>query len=126
MIIRKIELMDLDDLKRIHEKYYKDEFPFPDFFKHSLSTYIITDDDNKIITAGCVKTILEAFALTDKSFSAIIKGRALTQLLQGSLFTAGRFGYNELHAYIQDKEWLKILFKAGFKPTKGHSILVNW
>ena len=125
MIIRPLDNSDLQDLRKIHKKFYKEEFAFPDFDKHFLYAFSITLD-GKIVTAGGVRTILESVILTDQSFSPRVRREALYQMLQSSIYCADKMSYEELHAFIQDENWLKILQKVGFKPTVGKSLVINW
>jgi len=125
-MIREIQVGDLDRLKFIHEKYYKDQFEFPDFLNHYLCAFTIVDDnDDSIILTGGVRTIIECVALTDKSKSVKIRRAALYELLTASQYVSGKAGYNQLHAFIQEDIWMNQLFKAGFSPTAGKPVVIG-
>lgn len=126
MIVRPVESSDLNDLRKVWEEYYKNEFSFPNFERHFLATFLVTTDKGEVITAGGIKTILESVAITNKNLSTRMRREALFQLLQGSLYFADKAGYNELHAYVQGDNWTRILNNVGFQPTKGNSLVALW
>lgn len=126
MIIRPIELQDMDDINKIHKEQYEHEFELPDFNKHFISTFLVTTDAGDIVSAGGLKTILESVLITDKTFSTRVRRDALMHILQGSLYMAKRASHNELHCYVQDENWIKILNKVGFHPTRGQSLVAMW
>ena len=126
MVVRSIEPKDTSKLIKIHEQFYKEEFPLPDFTKNYLATFVVTTDNDEIITVGGVKNILESIVMTDKSFSPRIRKDALFYILEGSIYFVDRSGHNELHCYVQGDNWVKILNKVGFRPTKGQSLVASW
>lgn len=122
-MIREIKVEDLEALKRIHEYYYSEEFNFPDF-SNFICAYVV-EDNGKIITAGGIRTIAECIAITDKGLSIRERANALSQVLSASKYFTERHGYKELHCFVQDETWIKHLFKVGFKPTTGHSLVLE-
>lgn len=125
MNIRVINLNDINQLREIHQKHYKDEFEFPDFFDNFLSSFVVTDGDDKIITGGGVRTIAESVIITDKDYQIPKRRKALHEMLAASAFTASSREYKQLHAFIQDNKWLRHLKRVGFKETVGKSIVLN-
>lgn len=124
MIIRNYQDNDFEQLKLIHERYYKTEFSLAEFYEHFLQLFVVVEDD-KIITAGGVRTIVESVIVTDKSFSVKQRREALLKMLQAQSFVTGRNDYKQLHAFIQDKSWLNQLIEYGFKPCKGNAIYIG-
>lgn len=124
LIIRAIEEADLKEIREIHNKFYKDEFNEIDFRKHFLCAFVIEEND-KIITAGGIRTILEAVAITDKNLSAGIRYQALMKMLQADLHFADNYDYQELHAFIQDESWKNQLIRKGFRYTKGDALVIG-
>ncbi len=122
-MIRAIEPEDLGKIKEIHEKYYASEFNLPDFNKHFINTFVITDIDRGIITVGGIRPILEVVAITDKDKNVKERISALNDLLTISSFIADHDGFDELHCFVQDQVWLKQLKKHGFLETKGKSLV---
>lgn len=125
--IRNINLHDFDEIKKIHEKFYKEEFDFPDFLDKYLFVAVV-EKDKQIICAGGVRTIAESIIVTDKGVDFNDKIQALAMMYDASVYFTKQYGYDELHAFIQDKDrgtWRKWLQKAGFNPTKGQCLLIN-
>lgn len=122
-MIRGIKEEDLIWIRTVHEKYYFDEFSLPDFNKHFINAFVIANDNEEIITVGGVRPILEIVALTDKGKNVKDRISALNDLLTISAFVASHDEFEELHAFIQDKNWLNQLKRKGFVETKGKSLV---
>jgi hypothetical protein len=125
-MLRAFKTSDIDKLKEIHEKFYKEEFSFPDFSDHFLNLFAITDENDNIISAGGVKTITESIIITDKSRSVRERHAALLEILSASIYTCESFGYRQLHAFVQDSNWNKVLNKFDFKGCKGKALYTGW
>lgn len=125
MIIREFRSSDLAALRQIHESFYKNEFEFPDWVNGFIAAFIVADDNDKPITAGGIRPILEAIAITDKSFSSRVRRAALNQILSASSYVAKNCNHNQLHAFIQANGWECQLLKHGFKPCKGKALYLN-
>lgn len=117
---------DLEIIKEIHKEYYSDEFSFPDFSKHYLGCFVVTNDEEQIITAGGVQTIPEVVLITDKRQSVRARREALLEILQASLFIADKFKYDQIHAFIQEHGYEEQLKKKGFRQTKGTSLVLSF
>jgi hypothetical protein len=124
-MIRPFHYDDLAELQRIHAKFYKDEFELPDFVKHYLCAFSVTDTSGDIICTGGVRTIVESIAVTNKDFSVRDRYLALTDLFGGLQYVTKRFGYDEIHSFIQDEKWLNQLKKYGFRDTKGRALVLS-
>jgi len=126
MNIRCLHPDDIPQLRRIHEKYYIHEFTFDDFITGIISAFTIEDSDTgEIVTAGGIRPIIECVAITNKDFSVRERREALYNLLAASTFAANRYNYSQLHAFIQDENWLRQLKKTGFRETVGKSLVMN-
>ena len=126
MITRSIYPRDLEQIKLIHDKYYKYEFDFEVFASKFLGSFAILEDDDKtIISAGGVRTIAEAVIVTNKDISVAKRRRALFDILQVSSYICTQSGHDQLHAFIEDESWLKHLLKNGFVETKGKSLVLE-
>lgn len=125
MNIRVINVDDINQLRNIHFRYYKDEFEFPNFFDNFLSSFVVTDRNGKIITGGGVRTIAESIIITNKDWIIDERRKALYEMLTASAFTASSREYKQLHAFVQDEKWLKHLKRVGFRETKGQSLILN-
>lgn len=124
MEIRSISLNDLERLKEIHAKYFEHEFPFPDFMKDFHCVFTVTDDSGNIITSGGVRSIAESVIITDKDYSIKERREALIKMLQAHSFIAAHYGFDALHAFIQDNAWKRHLSQHGFRPTVGQSVIL--
>lgn len=125
MIVRRMNPSDIHALGKIHEKFYESEFSFSDLFGNSLSSLVVTDDDDKIILGGQVRVIAEACIVTDKDVKVEERRRALVNILNHFRQGAGCKGFDQLHAFVQDEKWKRHLIKAGFKPTKGEALVIS-
>jgi hypothetical protein len=123
-MIRELRPDDLEKLKFIHEKYYKEEFNFPDFSRHFLCAYVV-ERNGKIITAGGIRTIIECITITDKDLSVRERRDGLGYILNASRYFTKRNGYNELHCFVQDNNWMKHLLDSGFTTTAGISLVTE-
>src|SRR5258706_1530508 len=101
MIIRSFQESDINQLKKIHELYYTNEFSLEDFCQRFMDFYVI-ENDGKIICAGGVRTIAESVIVTNKSINSRVKRAALYQMLETQLFTCKNNKMNQIHAFVQD------------------------
>jgi hypothetical protein len=124
VIIRNYQDSDFEQLKIIHERYYKEEFSLNEFMGNFLGLFSAVED-NKIICVGGVRTIAESVMVTDKSFSVRQRRDVLLKMLQTQSFITGRSGYNQLHAFIQDSHWEQQLKDFGFKECKGKAVFIG-
>src|SRR3989304_3905742 len=125
MIIRPFRENDLDQLKEIHEKYYKEEFRLENFLRPYLFGVICANDDDFIISAGVLRFIFESCIMTDKDFSSRIRRDALLQILRSQLLVTGRLGGDTIHAFVQDDKWFDQLKRYGFKEPKGKALFLG-
>jgi hypothetical protein len=122
--IRSINRSDYKEIYKIWEKFYSQEFEFPDFITNYLSVFVVHDEESIIVTAG-IRTITEIVAVTNKDKSVRDRQDALHQILWASKFTCARTGYNQMHAFVQDDKWSKHLQKVGFRPTIGQALVID-
>ena len=124
MIIRALELNDLEQLKQIHAKFYANEFELPNFFNGFLGSFIIIDGD-EIVTVSGVRPIAESIAVTNKDVSARKRREALFKVLEISSFICRNSGFDQLHAFINDSDWNRQLKRNGFNDCKGNALFLN-
>lgn len=122
MQIRALADVDFEQLKDIHGRFYEDEFSFRDFFRGFVSSCCISDDDGRIITAGGIRPIVEAVAITNKDCSVRSRREALYNFVQLCMFSCQG---NDLHVFVQDPVWEKHLKRFGFKETVGKSLILT-
>lgn len=125
MTIRSIEVSDLEAIKKIWENHYKNEFEFPDFVTNYLCSFVVVDENDNIIAISGLRTIVECVTLTNKVYNLEVKLEALNRVLTVSGHLTSQLGYDQIHAFVQDKVWEEFMKKAGFHSTKGSALVIN-
>lgn len=118
-------LTDRIELERIHKEHYIDEFSMIEFYQPGFLGSFVVSDSEKIVTIGGVRLLCEIVAVTDKDQSVKVRREALLNALQASEFISSRNGFSKMHAFVQDRAWLKQLLNHGFKHTVGASIIAD-
>jgi hypothetical protein len=121
MIIRPYLPGDASELSRIHQQY-EGQFTLAELGDEK---FVVTTDDGEIILIGANHSLSEIRLATDKSKPVKMRREALIHGFQVSEFVAKRAGYNQLHAFVQDRVWLKQLLKHGFRPTAGVGLVID-
>lgn len=124
MTIRLLQSDDIDEIKLIHEKFYKREFDLPNFANDFLTSFIVCDDSGIITVAG-IKPIAEIIAVTNKDVSPRRRRSALLSILESSSYIGKRYNFDQLHAFVQDCNWERQLKHVGFSDCKGHALYIN-
>lgn len=123
-MIRLLRKEDFDQVKQIHEKYYKHEFNLNDFYKAFIDAFVI-EENGEIIVAGGVRCIAESLAITNKDFSVRKRRKALLELLEISLHVTEKNNFDQLHCFVQDDSWEKILKEYQFRDCKGKALVIE-
>ncbi len=121
--VRGLLSSDLDELKRIHTLYFKDDFYFPDFM-HFITAFVV-EDEKGIITAGGIRTIAECVAVTNMSRSPQDRIKALYTLLQASTYTCTRNNYDQIYVWSGDAKYVRRLKKNGFRLSDKQSLILD-
>lgn len=126
MITRTLTGTDVPILHRINDRCHPND-SFPSFKNFYPPIIVITDDKNRIITAGGVEKIAEAVTITDNEFSSHVRTTALQELLRGMLLTCGRIDQDYLHAFIDDHDetWIRTVQKVGFKSMNKETFYIE-
>lgn len=120
MITYPLSENDLLLLKIIHDKFYSNDFAFPDFKRNFLTSFKILNDNNELITAGGIKLNPEVILLTDKEKSVNERIHALISVAQMCGFIAKSAGHDLISVSISDDEkYVEILKKYGFRDSRG-------
>jgi citrate lyase synthetase len=122
-MIRSYHPNDLEELKRIHSLYFANEFDLPDFLDYVCA--FVVEDEQGIITFGGIRDIAESVTVTNKNRNPSDRIKALYQILDASIFVAGKMGYDQLYAFSQNPKWAKRLMKNGFRPPQGQSLILD-
>lgn len=126
MNIRLLEQADIPEVDRIYNAYFSDN-EYPAFFNGKYSCrYAVTDDSNKLILAGGVKTIAETVVVTDRSRPVKTRLDALLQALGSSIFITQAMKYNQIHAFVNnDEKYIKVLQTYGFKLVDAKVLILD-
>lgn len=123
MIVRAFEPGDINTVRKIHSEYFP-TLDFPDFSRDYLCAFVIGDGDSPVCVGG-VRAFAESIIVTDKSKSVREKREALYRVLDISKYIASHNGFNSLHAFIEDEEYMKILLKRGFRLVNGRAVITG-
>lgn len=122
-MIRSFLPSDLEELKRIHSLYFKNEFNLPDFL-HYVCAFVV-DDESGVLTMGGVRFIMECSIVTDLSRDPRDRIKALYQILDASVFVTKKYGFDQIYAWSQNPKYTKRLIKNGFKTPVGQSLILD-
>jgi hypothetical protein len=126
MMVRTYHPSDFNKFREIYEKFYKEEFDINEFNDKNFEFLIvITDEFDRIISCVGARKILELVAITDKDVSVRKRRDALVKGLLTISHFARRLGYNQIHAFIKDKEWAQHLLNHNFKPCSGDALYLD-
>jgi len=112
MRIRGLQAGDIAEIRALHEKYYS-QFEFPPFHD-ALNAFIIEDEKDEIVLAGCVEKVAESMLVTNKAKSRIKIGKALVEAQKCSVFTCAINHIRDLYAFVDNDEYAHHLIKHGF------------
>lgn len=118
MKTRALQPEDIEEVRKLHEKFYPD-LEFPDFLNGFLCSFVVTNLHDQIVVAGGVQPIGEIILVTDKDKSEIQMGKALREAQRISLFIGSRFNLDELVAFVKNDEYAKHLIQHGFYPRSS-------
>lgn len=129
MEIRAFKPDDVEETKRIFEKFYardkEGSLTFPDFTNDGyLCAFTVLDGDNKIITTGGVRTIAEVCLITDKDRAVRDRVAALREVLKVAAFIARDFRFDWLHAVTDDPTWANQMREHGF-VSRGEDLEIH-
>lgn len=117
---------DDEQLREIWKVFYKDEFAFPDFYKHFLCAFKIVDKDDQIITAGGIRVLSEIVLMTDRGANQSARVKALFKALEFSKNTARAHRFDHIHATcIPNTSWERQLQKHNFEPIKDRMLILK-
>lgn len=117
MILRSIEVGDIEKIREIHYKHYPHD-SFPDFSK-LRDILVVEDEAGTIISLGGIELIAEAVTITNYDSPALLRGKALLAQLSHMQRACSKIDQNHLHVFENgnDEVWIKALKTYGFKPA---------
>lgn len=122
-MIRPVVPNDIIVAKELHEKFYQEQFAFPDFRKEFLMSFTSINKEGQLVSLAGVRQILEFVAITDQTKPVRERHTAVYDILAAAMFTAGINNYHQLHAFVQDPHWAEVMKKRGFTPIKGEGLV---
>jgi hypothetical protein len=123
MLVRMLKESDLPKIAEIHRNFYEKEFDFEELFLRNIGVFAVTDENDVIVCVGAVRPIAEVVLITDKEKTVRERRSALFKVLDASEFVAKNSGFDQLHIFVQDDNWIKHLMKNGFKATAGKALV---
>lgn len=123
MNIRPMRVEDVDALQKIHEEFYQEEFDIDVFNQKFISLFTVVNDDGDLVTLGGIRPLAEVVIVTNKNISVRQRVNGLNEMLSMLSIVGRHTGYDSLHAFIQDQNWLEQLKTAGFHPVIGDAVL---
>lgn len=124
MMIRPLEISDISAVKEIHERYFNHEFNLPDFEKF-IASFAMTNVEDRIVSVGGIRPILEMVSLTDKDLSIFLRRSAYFNILSACLYMAEKHKFDQIHVFAQGDRWIEALKKVGFRNTKGTALVMD-
>lgn len=122
-MIRSYEPTDLDELKKLHSKYFSNEFYLPDYLRY-LCAFTI-EDDKGIVTIGGVRDIAECVAVTNLERDPKSRIKALYQLLDASTFVCRNLEYDQMYVWSQNPKYSRRLMRNQFRLPQGQSLILD-
>jgi len=121
MTLDQLTTFDINELKEIHNKFYRNEYEFPfETVNKIAEAFVIRDDINdEIITFGAIELSAELVFITNKDFSVRARRDALLQMLNKLKQVGSAYKFDGLHCTIQNPHWLQQLKKYGFVEARG-------
>ena len=123
MIIREFRESDIAHLERIH-KQYEGEFSLETFNDRNFLGMFTAEIDGEVLLTGGVRTLAEIVVVTDKTACTREKREAFYKALDAANYLCNTNFYPELHAFVQDEAWLRVMVRRGFKIAKGQALVI--
>lgn len=127
MIVRSMRRTDRVQADRIYNAFFSDN-EYPDFFDRGVfeCPFVIANNDDKVIVAGGVKTIVEAVVVSDQDISSTVRLDALIQALGSVITIANDMKRKQVHVFVHDDEnYVKVLQKFGFKLLDAKVLVLD-
>ena len=122
-MIRSFLPTDIEEIKRIHGRYFAHEFDFPDFMQFICAFTV--EDENGILTVGGIRDVAECIAITNKERDPKDRIKALYDLLYASIFVCKDSGYDQMFVWSQDAKYTRRLLRNGFRYPQGQSLILD-
>ena len=115
---------DLKEIDRIWRQSYSTEFGLPDVSNKVISG--VVDSEEGIRGFGIVKLFAEGIIILEQNQSTRDKREALYQLVEAQYFGCSKFGIQQVHAFVKDEKFAKILQKHfGYETVKEKCLVAR-
>lgn len=122
MRIRRTRRQDFPRIDAIYREGHDDKFGLPNFDKSV--THAVIEHEGVVIAFGIVKFYAEAVAVLDLKQPRLDRIEALTMLLTEAFRACEDEGLEQLHVYVQDPLFQRLLEqKFDFKPATGTALV---
>jgi hypothetical protein len=115
---------DLPLIDRIWKKHHKAGFGIPG--ASHIVTQGVVESGSNIIAYGQVKAFCEAILVLDLDAEQREKILAIRKLMEIAIMDSTKQGFEQLHVFVHNPEFAKILKKHfGFQPCSGEILVLN-
>lgn len=122
MRIRKTRRQDFKQIDEIYRGGHDEKFALPNLDKSI--THAVIEHEGVVIAFGIVKLYAEAVAVLDQRQPRLDRIEALTVLLTEAFRACEDEGLEQLHVYVQDPLFQRLLEqKFDFKPATGVALV---
>lgn len=124
MIIRPYKQSDFKSVDRIYKKFHQQNFFIPD--ATNVVTSAIVENEGKFIAFGMVKLFAEAILVLDLNESKRNKTEAIQELMLEALAASKDRGLSQLHTFIQDEYFARMMKKHyNFQDCVGKALVLE-
>ncbi len=126
MALLNIETTDkLEEFDKLHEKYFKNDFPLPEANQHITIVKNVKDENGKVLASGFVKLFTEAIIVTDLWTPKIARLRALDLLVKELTIWCKQYNVKQVHVFVSSNFSKVLIERYGFKHTKAVSLVLD-
>jgi len=122
MIIRELNEVDIKKLQDVHRQ----NFPFPDLTDLMYFDKCVAEQDGEIVASVICKLTSEGILIVDEGQQTVRKMKAIMELIEHMKKSTFNKGMSECHVWCMNDTLKAILFKLGFKPCKGESMVTYY
>lgn len=115
------QIHDVPEIRRIY-KQQEDKFDLP--YADAEVAGVAVDDDDKIVGFIMIRRIAETILVLDLERSKKHRIQALQELFAGALLESRIADIDQIHAFVQDPKFSKLLKKHfGFETCIGEALI---
>jgi len=124
MDIRPATLDDFDEIERIWKKHHQGDFNIPSL--RGILTHAVVTNGKGIVGFGMVKVLGEAIMILDHDAPLRQKVETVKLLMDKALRDSGGVKIGQLHVFVKDPQFAKILKDHfNFHPCVGEVLVTE-